>query len=729
MGAVSRRLLGTAAFVTGLAFTAGGAAGTASSDPSFAPGPSLPVGPGVSAFAIGDLDGNGSPDLVVANAGDLSSPYSGYRSNLRILLNDGAGRLHMAPDSPFKAGNTGSLTLADFNRDGKLDVGLDDGRVLLGDGAGRLSPAPGTSALSGYSDGAEAADVNRDGKPDLVVAHYEKSGYKLRVLLGDGAGHFSLLPAVPAVTGGGEDFTFDVADLNADATPDLVLTDKAADKISTLLGNGDGTFRAPARFSPGKVVPGGFVLGDFNRDGKPDLALQLDYGNTIAMLPGNGAGGFGPAVPSRVGGGGYDLAVADLDGNGEPDLAAAGGDGTEAFLGDGAGHFRRAALSPFPADGPVDLIGAADFDGDKRNDILAVGGGVPWWPAAPRRNAILFQTPAGPPIGSGRALGADAVFSTRSSIYGLAADGKRAAVCDERGLAVWRPGSKAKRYRAECGEHASGQDIALSGDRVAWIAQHSLPNEPEVTLIVFARRLSDGKRKALGGAFNLSNRQDIGGPWVGQLFGGGPLLAFNDWIVDCIYPPPDPNSEEIDYCEDSNPTLRVDSQDVVISGVRSGAVKSGPGFYPLRAVGGGRLALEPAGAVVVLAANGSRVGFVPADDANPPRGIALSRTRLAVLRTSSLDLYNPVGGAKQKSLALGRAAGLELVGVNAKLALLRGPQLLMLVRLSDGRVVSLPPATGLVDAKLTAAGLFYAYNLRRAGRVVFEPTAKLLRRF
>ena len=301
-------------------------------------------------------------------------------------------------------------------------------------------------------------------------------------------------------------------------------------------------------------------------------------------------------------------------------------------------------------------------------------------------------------------------------------------MCDEGGIAVWSPGGKAKRYRAGCSE-----DLALSNDRVAWIAEFSLPNEPEVTLVVFARRLSDGKRQELGEAFNLSNRQDIGGQWLGQLLGGGPLLAFNDWFVDCIYPPPDPNREDIDYCDESNPTLRVDSQDVVISGERSGAVKSGPGFYPLRAVGGGRLALEPADAVVVLAQNGSRVGLVPADDANPPRGIALSRTHLAVLRTSTLDLYNPAGGANQKSVALGRAAGLELEGVNAKLALLRGPRQLMLVRLRDGKVVSLPlsaaAAKSFVGAKLTAAGLFYAYNLRRAGRVVFEPTPKLLRRF
>jgi hypothetical protein len=142
------------------------------------------------------------------------------------------------------------------------------------------------------------------------------------------------------------------------------------------------------------------------------------------------------------------------------------------------------------------------------------------------------------------------------------------------------------------------------------------------------------------------------------------------------------------------------------------------------------------GAVTILAPRGSRVATVPAVEGNPPRAIALSRTRLALLRTFTLELYDPATGAKAKSLPLGPAAALQLAGVNSKLALLRGPRRLVLVRLSEGKLISLPlrpgAATSLVDAKLTEAGLFYAYNTPRAtakGRTVFEPTAKLVARF
>jgi hypothetical protein len=77
-----------------------------------------------------------------------------------------------------------------------------------------------------------------------------------------------------------------------------------------------------------------------------------------------------------------------------------------------------------------------------------------------------------------------------------------------------------------------------------------------------------------------------------------------------------------------------------------------------------------------------------------------------------------------------------LVGVNSRLALLRGPRRLVLVRLSEGKLIALPITSGrsasIVDARLSEAGLFYAYNVRKpspSGRIVYQPTARLLARF
>ena len=116
--------------------------------------------------------------------------------------------------------------------------------------------------------------------------------------------------------------------------------------------------------------------------------------------------------------------------------------------------------------------------------------------------------------------------------------------------------------------------------------------------------------------------------------------------------------------------------------------------------------------------------------------MALSKTRLAIQKTFTLDLYDPATGAAVKALPLGPAAALQLADTSSKLALLRGPGRLVLIRLKDGKLISLPLRPGasatLVGARLTEAGLFYAYNTRKGaqrGRIVFEPTRKLLSRF
>jgi dipeptidyl aminopeptidase/acylaminoacyl peptidase len=147
------------------------------------------------------------------------------------------------------------------------------------------------------------------------------------------------------------------------------------------------------------------------------------------------------------------------------------------------------------------------------------------------------------------------------------------------------------------------------------------------------------------------------------------------------------------------------------------------------------MAVVSAGVVEVLARDGSTVTSVPAANDDPPRAVALTASRLAIERTFTLDLYDPATGSRTQSLQLGPAAALRLAGVNSRVALLRGPRGLVLVRLSDGKLLSLPLASAgrpIVDVRLTDAGLFYAYNLPRAaakGRIVFLPTASLLARF
>ena len=143
------------------------------------------------------------------------------------------------------------------------------------------------------------------------------------------------------------------------------------------------------------------------------------------------------------------------------------------------------------------------------------------------------------------------------------------------------------------------------------------------------------------------------------------------------------------------------------------------------------MAVGTEGALSIRAASGAQVATIPYG-VGTARAIALGKTRLAIERTLTLDLYNPATGAAVKSLPLGSAASLRLVDVSSRLALLHGPHRLVLVRLSDGKRISFPLGSGaaatLVGGRLTDAGLFYAYNTR-SGRIVFEPMGRLLVRF
>lgn len=271
-------------------------------------------------------------------------------------------------------------------------------------------------------------------------------------------------------------------------------------------------------------------------------------------------------------------------------------------------------------------------------------------------------------------------------------------------------------------------ELALGDGQVAWISRSGGNN---LELMVITARLSGKTPRRIDFVTNGAGAGgDQKGQWVGQLLGGGSLLAYNGWSVVC-------DSPDEFACDEGRAELMVTDERIVrIGGGRRVVVRRGAGSRPLRAVGGGRAAVEAGGAVTVLSAGGARVATVPAVPANPPRGLALSRTRLALLRTFTLDLFNPANGRAVKSIRLGPVASLQLSSVNATLALLRGPRRLVLVRLRDGRLISLPitpsRAAGIVDARLTEAGLFYAYNAGRPvtrGRIVFEPTKSLHARF
>jgi len=329
---------------------------------------------------------------------------------------------------------------------------------------------------------------------------------------------------------------------------------------------------------------------------------------------------------------------------------------------------------------------------------------------------------------------ADAVLSIPGRVTMLAADGNRAAVTTKvkracaRRIVVWSaPGRRSASIKPGilgCSWDGITQ-LAVGDGRVGWIEEGG-GNNLEMT--VMNARLGGGAAKQIEYETNGDRAGgDPTGDWVGQIFGGGSVLAYNSWSQTCDRP-----ADE--QCGESDPHLHLAGEKLVrIAAGHRLVVVRGPAAYPLTAVGGGRMAINAAGTVTIRAASGAQVATV--DAGGSVRAVALSKTRLAIERTSTLDLYDPATGAAVKSVSLGSAAALRLADISSRLALLRGAHRLVVIRLSDGKLISFPLRTGaaatLVGARLTEAGLFYAYNTRSAlpGRIVFESLGKLLARF
>jgi FG-GAP-like repeat/Bacterial Ig-like domain (group 3) len=300
--------------------------------------------------AIGDLNGDGKPDLVVANAcpcGDGVGPIS-------VLLGNGDGTFQPAIGYDPGGEESFSVAIGDVNGDGKPDLivatlcGPDvclepypgGVSVLLGNGDGTFQPAVSYSS-GGYTRGDTRAfvvirDVNGDGKPDLIVSSECQSADNcnsptgpggVTVLLGNGDGTFQ--PPVSFSSGGNFGYWVAIGDVNGDSHPDLVVVNgcgniRCTANLAVFLGNGDGTFQHPVVYD-GQPGATSAVIADLNGDGHLDLALSgtcNECRETVGVMPGNGDGSFQPPVNFLAGG--YrrssPVAIGDVNHDGRPDL-------------------------------------------------------------------------------------------------------------------------------------------------------------------------------------------------------------------------------------------------------------------------------------------------------------------------------------------------------------------------------------------------------------------------
>jgi hypothetical protein len=310
--------------------------------------------------AVGDFDGDGDADILLALSGEES----------RILDNNGFGKFEdtSLPDSdvenplpPWNA-DTRAVAVADFDQDGDLDIfacnGSDEPDLLLaGDGRGAFEDASDAALPSEALTCtlAVAGLVTDDARPDLVVVVQDAAG--------EGPAEIRLLENMGKARPSDETVEFEYGDAAA--------VDVTGETLSSIaLADADGDGLLDMIVSSTSSESGAFLRLYLGR-----VSSTPDSGSGFEFVEA-GRGMLTPPVDPVA-----HVLVLDADRNGAPDLMAASSTGQDRlFVNDGAGHFfdayftampvdrasgRCAAAADMNLDGLVDIV-TANFEGQNR---------------------------------------------------------------------------------------------------------------------------------------------------------------------------------------------------------------------------------------------------------------------------------------------------------------------------------------------------------------------------
>ena len=337
-----------------------------------------PVGKGPGFIAIADVNHDGKLDLLVANMEDGS---------ISVLLGDGKGHFTPGPGSPFPCNpNPNDIVVADMNGDGNPDLVIANHQtpyitVLLGDGMGGFKPSPHSPFATRshpHPHGVAVADFMGDGKPAVVTDSWGSD--QILLMPSDGKGNL-ILPGKLFPTDGHSDQGVRSADFNKDGRPDVVTTGQNINALNLLLGDGKGGFRkASASPFPAGAAPWAFTIDDINQDGNPDVVVipyhrdLRDFKQLgVTVLLGDGKGGFTVMRGSPLSLAGCDgpdrVATGDLTGSGLRDIvvSCALNNKVFLFLATKDGSFSNSNRSV-----PTGWGGAAvgDLDSDGKADVV-----------------------------------------------------------------------------------------------------------------------------------------------------------------------------------------------------------------------------------------------------------------------------------------------------------------------------------------------------------------------
>ena len=323
---------------------------------------------------LADVDGDGDLDGVRARRGSCD-PYSCWPGSAALALNDGTGSFVPAffPSAEVWASD---LAVGDMDGDGDPDVAISSylgypSLLFQNLGAGLFTSFP-LPAVPISGRGVALPDVDSDGDLDVFfTGDGAPGGTEEILLLNTGAGLVNGSSRLPATPGreAGRAYVFDV---DGDGDDDVVVEDTSP---RVLLKGADARLVDVTPWAQAELATSAAVaLGDLDGDGFADGVRGL--GNTLSLLTNDGTGDLSPSVlasvtpfPSQD----WTVALADVDGDGDLDAHSSVTSSDDSLhANDGAAN-----LAPLPGALPVgfksDGLTFFDADGDGDQDAAAPG--------------------------------------------------------------------------------------------------------------------------------------------------------------------------------------------------------------------------------------------------------------------------------------------------------------------------------------------------------------------